>query len=186
MNQAVRMEAAGTSSHDNDNSHSNGSLGNTGEHSDDIQSEELGALLDHSNNLEGWLSLIHEICDSAESSVEVLNDLLNYDKISMGNFTMEFSVLSVWQLVQETSREFRLSARKKNIEFTLDTRLLKGSDDDNDVEGPVDADGVPDSLKIVGDRIRLAQVLRNLVSNALKFSAEEGMYASITTICLLF
>ena len=119
--------------------------------------------------LDGWRHLTREICDSAESSVDVLNDLLNYDKIKMGSFSMEFTVFSVWKLVEVTSREFRLSAHRKKIEFALDNQLLQGNTlgDKNDAAlgDPENANGTRfDSLKIVGDWIRLTQILRNLVS----------------------
>jgi signal transduction histidine kinase len=136
------------------------------------------------SNLSAWLELTDEICESAEPSVDVLNDLLNYDKIQMGGFSMEFCVFRVRQLVEEISKEFRLSARKKNIHFTLDNRLLLQPEnscnpttllDNVGAENGID-EVVMDSLKIVGDRIRLAQVLRNLVSNSLKFTAVDGAY----------
>lgn len=136
--------------------------------------------LQQGDRLENWLELTREICASAESSVDVLNDLLNYDKIQMGSFSMEFTVFPVWQLIEETSREFRLSARQKDISFTIKNRLCKnhprgGQDSSFREQQEPDCCGeLLNSLKIVGDRIRLTQILRNLVSNALKFTPEQG------------
>lgn len=135
---------------------------------------------DNSNGLlstqqmEEWMDLTREICDSAEASVDVLNDLLNYDKIQMGSFSMELSVMRIWKLVEETSREFRLSARQKNIQFALENRLLAGigsNDESTDLEDPETSLA---ALRVVGDHIRLAQLLRNLVSNSVKFTSEGG------------
>ena len=116
--------------------------------------------------LDGWLHMVREICDSADASVEVLNDLLNYDKIQMGSFSMEFTLLSIWQLVEETSRDFKLSARRKGVQFILDKQLSPGQLDLATVET-----GDLGAFKFVGDRIRLIQILRNLASNALKVRA---------------
>jgi len=63
--------------------------------------------------LAGWKDLAGDITRDAQSSVDVLNDLLNYDKIQMGNFKLELSILPVWNLVAECANEFRLQAMKK-------------------------------------------------------------------------
>jgi signal transduction histidine kinase len=145
------------------------------------------ALLEESL-LEEWLDLTHGICDSAESSVGVLDDLLNYDKIQMKSFTMEFSMFGIWKLVQEISREFRLSARQKNMNLMLDNRLQEECLDGSKVTSgsknfapmlttigeECEGEEALSSFKIVGDRIRLAQVLRNIVSNSIKFTNEGG------------
>ena len=139
-----------------------------------------------------WLDLTKEICDSAESSVGVLDDLLNYDKIQMKSFHMEFTMFGVWNLVQDISKEFRLSAQHKNIHFTLDNRLEEecpncnyGSKLFKPMLMPIDEEAEGEdaltSFKIVGDRIRLTQVLRNLVSNSIKFTAEGGQLKIRTT-----
>jgi signal transduction histidine kinase/CheY-like chemotaxis protein len=123
------------------------------------------------SSLNEWLALTEEICSSANSSVDVLNDLLNYDKIETGSLSLELTVFSIWSLIIETSSEFRLSAKKKMINFELDFSPLLG-------EKPVEnLESIPRQLRerrVVGDLIRITQVLRNLVSNALKFTPVEG------------
>ena len=125
-------------------------------------------------HMQEWLVLTQEICDSAESSVAVLNDLLNYDKIQMGNFTLELTVFPILSLIQHVFKEFRLSAKKKSIAFELNCdHLLGPSQCLLDVEDGGVLANVND-FQVVGDTIRLTQVLRNLVSNALKFTPEGG------------
>jgi signal transduction histidine kinase len=127
-------------------------------------------------SLNEWLKLSEEISSSANRSVDVLNDLLNYDKIETGSLSLELTVFSIWSLIIETSREFRLSAKKKMINFELDFGPLVG---EKSVENLESLDGTIISRQlrersVVGDLLRITQVLRNLVSNALKFTPDEG------------
>jgi signal transduction histidine kinase len=127
-------------------------------------------------SLDGWLTLTEEIRSSAKSSVAVLDDLLNYDKIEMGTLSLELTVFSFWRVVTETSSEFRLSAKQKMIHFELDFSPLIGEKPGETLES-FDDSLLSQQLQqrlVVGDRIRITQVLRNLVSNALKFTPEGG------------
>jgi signal transduction histidine kinase len=78
----------------------------------DKQSEENG---------KDWFHLAHEVHTSAQSSVDVLNDLLNYDKIENGQLALELTVVPIWNLLDRTIGEFKLPMASKNIDlhFTL-------------------------------------------------------------------
>jgi signal transduction histidine kinase len=116
-------------------------------------------LQDLETSLGQWLVLVQEICESADASVEVLNDLLHYDKIQMGSFTMEQTIFPLCSLVEEISKEFRLSARKKNIHFELDnTPMLEAAK--KYISPPVFK--TLEDFKVVADRIRITQIARNL------------------------
>jgi signal transduction histidine kinase/CheY-like chemotaxis protein len=107
---------------------------------------------------QGWLKLSEEVLVSAKLSVGVLNDLLNYDKIQMGQLSLEYTVIPIYPLISMTIKEFSLPAASKKINFDLSYGGFQEFDD----------------LNVVGDTIRLTQVLRNLLSNALKFTEEGG------------
>ncbi|CAB9510949.1 sensor kinase/phosphatase LuxQ [Seminavis robusta] len=131
------------------------------------------------SHLEGWLHMTKMICDSAESSVDVLGDLLAYDDIIQttdteddSSFALKLSVLNLWKLISDTSQEFLYSARSKNLQYSLENRLL-----DTDLEGEDDLEDPEtrmESLKLVGDQKRLTQLLRNLLSNAIKVTSPNG------------
>ena len=115
-----------------------------------------------------WFQLAGEVHTNAQSSVDVLNDLLNYDKIESGTLSLELSVIKVWDLIEQTVGEFKLPAATKNIQLNL---KLPG-----DVSGDGHARKLPSevkSQKLIGDSIRITQVVRNLISNALKFTPEN-------------
>jgi len=113
---------------------------------------------------------VNEILESASVSVDVLNDMLNYDKTERGELVLELTVVKIWKLIQSTVDEFRISASKKKLKFdfhfvTKEKGIVKSVS-----ELPSDMRRQGD----VGDEIRLKQVLRNLLSNAIKFTPVES------------
>lgn len=115
-----------------------------------------------------WFNLAHEVHTSAQSSVDVLNDLLNYDKIENGQLALELTVVPIWNLIDRTIGEFKLPMASKNIDLHFNL-----PDMETDPESLVSAGKVGDQ-KVIGDTVRITQVLRNLVSNAIKFTPEGG------------
>jgi CheY-like chemotaxis protein len=90
---------------------------------------------------------------SAHSLLELLNDILDFSKIEAGRLEVNPIEFSLRQCVSDCSRIFRFMAQQKNLSF--DTRV---------------EDALPDRL--VGDPLRLRQILTNLISNAIKFTAQ--------------
>lgn len=135
-------------------------------------------LLELQKKVSTWVTLVEDIRSNAQSSVDVLNDLLNYDKVETGSLSLELTVVSVWNLIETTANEFLLPAAKKKISFEL---IFGDVVDAIDEETPSMSSSLALNLpvevrkrKIVGDAVRLTQVLRNLVSNALKFTQSGG------------
>jgi signal transduction histidine kinase/CheY-like chemotaxis protein len=109
------------------------------------------------------ISLADEIAVNCHSAVDVLNDFLNYDNIETGNLTLELSVVRLFDLIEDAASEFKLVAANSNIRLVVDTPRGQGK------IGP-DA-----ACFTVGDTVRITQVLRNLVSNAIQFTPDEGL-----------
>jgi len=124
-----------------------------------------------------WFNLAHEVHTSAQSSVDVLNDLLNYDKIENGSLALELSIVSLWGLIDRTIGEFKLPMTSKNIGLHFSLPSME-----KDVESlSMISQGKVRDQKVIGDTVRITQVLRNLVSNAIKFTPEGGdIYVSAT------
>jgi signal transduction histidine kinase len=124
------------------------------------------------------LSLAIEILQNAQSSVDVLNDLLNYDKVERGSLNLELSHIPIWNLIENTTSEFKLPATKKEIDFET---VFNGSLCAEDAEEAAGGGSIDNrlasefrQLKSIGDNVRITQVIRNLVSNALKFTPVGG------------
>lgn len=120
------------------------------------ETESDGAVIKKEKAAE-LLDLAQEVLNNAQSAACVLNDFLNFDKVQAGQLNLELSIIPIWDLIESTMAEFRLPAQKKKVSFEV---IMEN-------KNPEDA-----SQKVMGDQIRLAQVLRNLASNAIKFTPE--------------
>jgi signal transduction histidine kinase/ActR/RegA family two-component response regulator len=123
------------------------------------ESDKMSALV------EECLNLIDDLDESASVAVMTLNDLINYDKIETNTFTIEEQDVNLWSVLEKTIGPFTLQAKEKHIKLNFKTQV-------QEVDDHVTYD--LNSLRVVGDSIKLAQVVRNLISNALKFTPAEG------------
>ncbi|HSR54272.1 MAG TPA: CHASE domain-containing protein [Acidobacteriota bacterium] len=109
--------------------------------------------------LEGELSAkqrqFAEIIDgSAGTLLKIINDILDFSKIEAGKMHLEPVPFNLRRTVEESADLLAAKAREKSLELRI-----------------VYPDDVPSLL--VGDPVRLRQVLSNLLGNAIKFT-EEG------------
>jgi signal transduction histidine kinase/CheY-like chemotaxis protein len=119
--------------------------------------------------------LTQDILSNAERAVDVLNDLLNYDKIDSGSLSLELRIIPIWDLIKRTIAEFELLATSNKIDLSLDFSPLF---ENNDLD-PGSSPPLPQNVRecrVLGDTIRITQILRNLVSNGLKFTPEGGKF----------
>lgn len=94
---------------------------------------------------------------SANNLLVIINDILDFSKIEAGKVKLEKINFSAREVVEGVINSFSFRAEEKNIALKV-----------------VVAKGVPERL--IGDQVRLTQVLNNLVSNAIKFT-EQGFVA---------
>ena len=152
--------------------------------------------------LSDWSALSQDILTNSHSAVGVLNDILNYDKVENKSLHLELGIIPIWTLIERTCNEFQLQAKACKIKYTLDfcaddpTEVAVGGE--SEVSCPEDEENSPvtkqlqhfvnhasqlpkdvrTELFVVGDNARISQTLRNLVSNALKFTPEGGTLRS--------
>jgi len=97
-----------------------------------------------------WLDTISQ---SGRSLLALLNDILDFSKIEAGKLDLNLQPTDLYLLIESIVGMFRQKAREKGI--TLDHHV---------------APGLPGM--IVTDHVRLRQIITNLLSNALKFTAQ--------------
>jgi CheY-like chemotaxis protein/two-component sensor histidine kinase len=96
-----------------------------------------------------------QIKSASEHLLGVVNDILDISKIEEGKLTLAPVQFDVKGVVSRIAAVFGARAREKGLSVTIDI-----------------ADGVPACL--VGDDQKLAQVIGNLIGNAIKFTPEGG------------
>ena len=93
---------------------------------------------------------------NAKRLLRLVGDLLFVAQIEAGTFALENERVDLTQLVADCIETANPTALEKELELSLEGH---------------------DSAEVVGDRTRLAQLLDNLVSNAIKFTPEGGRVA---------
>ncbi|MBF0161112.1 MAG: response regulator [Magnetococcales bacterium] len=103
---------------------------------------------------------VREFLSHAKSSshilLRVINDILDYSKIESGKLLMESVDFYLGDVLADAINLFRQMAIDKDLELVI--------------SAPPQSIGM-----LVGDRLRLQQILVNLVSNAIKFTQEGGI-----------
>ena len=104
------------------------------------------------------VQIIHSSCDNLLS---IVNDILDLSKIEAGMMRIEGAPFRVRDVMATVEEMLLPKAEEKNI------KLIVKVDED-----------VPKTLS--GDAVRLTQIMVNLVSNAIKFTQEGGVYVKVT------
>ncbi len=99
---------------------------------------------------------------SANNLLAIINDILDFSKLDAGKMVIENIPFALRESLEETLTLLAPSAHKKNIELSL--RI---------------AQHLPDSL--IGDAMRIKQVLINLANNAIKFTEKGSVCIDVDT-----
>jgi signal transduction histidine kinase len=103
---------------------------------------------------------IDAIYYSSEHLLQIVNEVLDYNRIVSGKFTFSEDTFSIKALLKEVIMILKPQAEKKNLQLNTDFQL-----------GDIDY--------ISGDAFRLRQILLNLVGNAIKFTAEGEVLLTV-------
>ncbi len=100
---------------------------------------------------------------SADNLLVIINDILDFSKIEAGKITFERMDFSLDALLDGLRETFRFRKEEKNLAFIVE----KAAD-------------VPQWL--AGDRVKLNQMLINLVGNAFKFTSQGEIRVRVTLL----
>jgi len=100
------------------------------------------------------------LLDTAKTSagflLAIINDILDYSKLESGKFELKPAPLDAVAITRDVAEMLRAQAQAKNISVTVNVPE----------DGPV---------VVMGDGVRIGQVLFNLVGNAIKFTEKGGV-----------
>ncbi len=89
---------------------------------------------------------------SADALLTVINDILDFEKLELGKMDLERSAFNLNVVIMDTQKMLSFATQKKGLEFRNECQLNYTG-------------------QITGDAGRLRQVLTNLLTNAIKFTA---------------
>ena len=106
---------------------------------------------------------LYEISAASDHLLGILNDVLDMSKIESGKFILSEEPFALYTAMSEVENIIRQRCDEKHIRFT------------------VNFDDMPD-YGVMGDKLRLKQVLINLLGNAVKFTPENGAIAFVVEV----
>jgi signal transduction histidine kinase len=98
---------------------------------------------------------VEDIDDCAKHLMSLINDILDYAKAEAGMIKLAPEVVALPELIDQCITVVHSKASEKNVTVTAQVE--------------------PDASQIVADRLRLKQILLNLLTNAVKFNEQDGL-----------
>ncbi|RYD92048.1 MAG: PAS domain-containing sensor histidine kinase, partial [Sphingobacteriales bacterium] len=111
---------------------------------------------DLNDQQKGYTKLISE---SVNNLLTIVNDILDIEKIGAGKLALENTPFNISNKVRRTLKLFQYKSREKGLELILNNRL-------------------PEEFAVIGDQYRFAQILSNLINNAIKFTKKGTITVS--------
>ena len=104
--------------------------------------------------------LVTTIYKSSDNLLMLLNDILDLSKVESGDVSIEKVPYNIYVELQDIQRLYAVTAREKCLDLEVNI-----------------SENVPQC--IMGDYIKIQQIIRNLMSNAIKFTHEGCITVSI-------
>lgn len=123
----------------------------------------INNLLLQGNPRDDQMEYIKTLRFSANHLLTLVNDVLDYTKLESGNISFEKTKFDISDFVEDLKRSYSFKTRNNNLEFKLNVNKE-----------------IPRC--IIGDPVRLNQILSNLLSNAVKFTSAGSIELIINEI----
>jgi PAS domain S-box-containing protein len=105
---------------------------------------------------------LRDIKYSGQSLMDIINEILDFSRIEAGKLKLDHVPFKISKMVQRILRMLAVKAHEKNLELLCS--------EDHDI-----------TSNLVGDPVRIRQVLINLIGNAIKFTNQGEVLLSIAT-----
>jgi signal transduction histidine kinase/CheY-like chemotaxis protein len=110
---------------------------------------------EHADDSEQVRSYLDMISVSSQHLLSLINDVLDMSRIESGNLNIEEENVDLKELIDDIRLITQTDAEAKNLDLSIDTEGIQHGN-------------------VVTDRLRLSQVLLNILSNAVKFTPDGG------------
>lgn len=117
----------------------------------------FSGLLAVTDSQEDRLQYLEIVDKNKELLLQLVNDILDISKIEAGILELNYSIIDINAMLEETHQLFNLKYGKDNLEILIENKLEK--------------------CFLVSDKVRLMQVISNFITNAVKFT-------EVGSICL--
>jgi signal transduction histidine kinase/BarA-like signal transduction histidine kinase len=109
------------------------------------------------------LNYLNTISDSADTLLGLINDILDFSKIEANQLALENIELDLYKIVRQTIMLLTSKAKKKQIDllFSYESQT---------------------PTILIGDPVRIKQILFNLIGNAIKFTHSGAINVNISAV----
>lgn len=101
-----------------------------------------------------------KIKKSIDDLLTLIEEFMDYRKIDENKFDFNFEEVEIVDFVKNIFENYKLIAQNKNLEFSLETDIS--------------------AAKVLIDKIRFAQVIQNLIDNAIKYTKQGFVKVCLT------
>lgn len=123
----------------------------------------FGYLLERQAMSPAALSMVQKIQGASQSLLGIIDDILDFSKIEAGHLELDEAPFDLCEVIDQLASLMSGSVTDKSIDLIIDSP--------------------PKNTRyLIGDMVRLTQILRNLVSNALKFTYFGEVSVSIDVL----
>ncbi len=103
-----------------------------------------------------YLQYLEMIQSSGKNLTQIINDILDFSKIESGKMELENVNFNFSKVVNNEIERYKFLAKQKGLVVTCEI--------DNSVP-----------KEVLGDQVRITQIINNLISNSIKFTNEGGI-----------
>lgn len=115
----------------------------------------LALLKEESGHPDRVLEYTQKISAASQHLLDLINDILDMNKIENGNTMLDISELNLADVINDLNTAIRPQARAKKQTFDISVSALMNE-------------------HLLGDKLRINQILTNILTNAVKYTQEGG------------